>query len=146
MVLREVDADQRCLLFYSDQRAGKVAQLLSHPEGTLVMWSATLAWQLRCRVQLSLEPPGPATSSRWACIQMSPSAQDYLSPLPPGAPLGDEPAADTAHSSRGHFAVIRAQVTALDWLELHRDGHRRALFSPFGNQHGDANVGRWVQP
>jgi hypothetical protein len=29
-------------------------------------------------------------------------------------------------------------VQSLDWLELHPDGHRRAVF--------DAAGGRWVQP
>ena len=138
VVLREADAPNRRLLVYSDRRAGKVAQLLSHPEGTLVMWSAARTWQLRCRVRLSLEDAGLATSSRWARIKLSPAAQDYLSPLPPGTPLGTEPAADSVPTSRENFAVIEAQVLALDWLELHRDGHRRALF--------DAQGALWVQP
>jgi pyridoxamine 5'-phosphate oxidase len=39
---------------------------------------------------------------------------------------------------REYFAVINAQVLAIDWLELHLDGHRRAVF----DEHG----ARWVQP
>jgi hypothetical protein len=34
--------------------------------------------------------------------------------------------------------MVNAQVESMDWLELHPDGHRRALF--------DAEGGRWVQP
>ena len=34
--------------------------------------------------------------------------------------------------SREHFAVVRAEVTAIDWLELHADGHRRARFDNDG--------------
>ena len=137
VVIREVDTRNRLLLFYTDQRAAKVAHLLSHPLGTLAMWSPALNWQLRCRVRLSLEDDGLAVSSRWAHIKLSPAAQDYLSPLPPGAPL--QPAAP-GHDAvpRAHFAVVIAQVTAIDWLELHADGHRRALF--------DAGQARWVQP
>src|SRR5450631_3332565 len=55
VVLREVDVRQRQLLIYTDERAGKVAQLLKHPNGTLVMWSPQLGWQLRCRVHLAIE-------------------------------------------------------------------------------------------
>lgn len=137
VVLREVDARQKQLLIYTDERAGKVRQLLAHPHGTLVMWSPALSWQLRCRVRLSLEMSGLAASSRWARIRLSPAAQDYLSPLPPGTPLqGAAPAHPPV--ARDYFAVIEAAVESLDWLELHRDGHRRAIF--------DGQGARWVQP
>jgi pyridoxamine 5'-phosphate oxidase len=34
--------------------------------------------------------------------------------------------------------VLTASVLAVDWLELHADGHRRAVF--------DAKGRRWVAP
>jgi hypothetical protein len=137
VVLREVDARTRQLLIYTDERAGKVHQLLNHPRGTLVMWSPALGWQLRCRVRLSLEMSGLAASSRWARIRLSPAAQDYLSPLPPGTPReGQAPAHPPV--TRAYFAVVDATVESLDWLELHADGHRRAIFDGQGT--------RWVQP
>jgi hypothetical protein len=137
VVLREIDTRTRQLLIYTDERAGKVHQLLNHPRGTLVMWSPALGWQLRCRVRLSLEMSGLAASSRWARIRLSPAAQDYLSPLPPGTPLhGPAPAHPPV--KRDYFAVIDATVESLDWLELHADGHRRAIF--------DGQGPRWVQP
>lgn len=139
VVLREVDPDEKRLLVYTDARAGKAEQLREHPLGTLVMWSKELGWQLRCRVALSLQTSGLAVSSRWAQIRLSPAAQDYLSPLPPGAELPPSDAAPaTPTLGREFFAVIEAEVLSLDWLELHRDGHRRARFSAEG--------GRWLQP
>ena len=138
VVLREVVVREKQLLFYTDERAGKVHQLLNHPHGTIVMWSHRLGWQLRCRVRLTLEVSGLAASSRWARIRLTPSAQDYLSPLPPGAPLADVLHAGSGAVARDYFAVISAEVEAVDWLELHRDGHRRAIF--------DAEGARWVQP
>jgi pyridoxamine 5'-phosphate oxidase len=138
VILREADAARQQLGLYTDQRSAKVAQLLSHPIGTLVMWSAALGWQLRCKVQLALEDDGLAVSSRWARIKLSPAAQDYLSPAPPGAFLAV--AATPTHDAvaRSHFAVILARVVSIDWLELHPDGHRRAAF--------DAHGARWLQP
>jgi pyridoxamine 5'-phosphate oxidase len=135
VVLREVGADAKELLLYTDIRAGKLGQLRAHPHGTLVMWSPELGWQLRCRVQLSAENEGLAVSSRWATIRHSPAEQDYLSALPPGSPL-DTPAA--AAVQRQHFAVVTARVLEIDWLELHAEGHRRASFS--------ARARRWLQP
>ena len=141
VILREVDARQKQLLTFTDDRAGKVAQLVRHPHGTLVMWSPALSWQLRCRVLLSLEMTGLAATSRWARIKLTPAAQDYLARLPPGAPLDASGAPDlnaTNAPKREYFAVISAQVMAIDWLELQRDGHRRAVFDGAG--------ARWVQP
>jgi pyridoxamine 5'-phosphate oxidase len=135
IVLREVDVETRSLVFFTDARSPKVRQFDSHPEGALVLWSQQLGWQLRLRVMLSLETSGLAVSSRWARLKMSPAAQDYLSPLPPGSTL-DHPAPQ--RGTREYFAVVTAQVTAMDWLELHAEGHRRALF--------DAEGGRWVAP
>jgi len=138
IVLRETDVAQQTLLLYTDERAGKVDQLQRHPLGTLVMWSPRLSWQLRCRVSLSLERSGLAVSSRWARIKLSPSAQDYLSPLPPGQPLEGGPPPAPERGSREFFAVINAQVVSIDWLELHAQGHRRARF--------EGGTARWLQP
>ncbi|MEN9627233.1 MAG: hypothetical protein RJA10_459 [Pseudomonadota bacterium] len=135
VVLREVDAGNRCLVFFTDSRSPKVRQLQQHPRATLVLWSADLGWQLRLKVQLSIETSGLAVSSRWARLKMSPAAQDYLSPLPPGSAIGTPvPVRDT----REHFGVLMAQVLSVDWLELHADGHRRASF--------DAEGRRWLVP
>jgi pyridoxamine 5'-phosphate oxidase len=146
VILREVDAAQKQLLSFTDDRAGKVAQLLRHPRATMVMWSRAMSWQLRCRVLLSLEMTGLAATSRWARIKLTPAAQDYLARLPPGAALDappgqrvDEPEVPSADPlKREYFAVVNAQVLSIDWLELHRDGHRRAVF--------DERGARWVQP
>ncbi|MBE2242533.1 MAG: pyridoxamine 5'-phosphate oxidase [Burkholderiaceae bacterium] len=138
VVLREVDAREPHFLIYTDERAAKVPQLLSHPVGTLVMWSAEIGWQLRCRVHLSLEMTGLAASSRWARIKLTPAAQDYLSPLPPGAPLDAEAAPTHDAVARDYFSVINAKVLAIDWLELHEQGHRRARF--------EGTSARWLQP
>ena len=81
---------------------------------------------------------GLAASSRWARIKLSPDAQDYLSPLPPGTPLDAEPEPAPAPASRDYFSVVSAKVLSIDWLELHPQGHRRARF--------ENNTARWLQP
>jgi pyridoxamine 5'-phosphate oxidase len=139
LVLRDLDAPARTLLAYTDPRSPKAQQLAAHPLGTLVVWSPALAWQLRLRVRLELHTSGLTVSSRWAKLKMTPAAQDYLSPLPPGSALSpsDRPPAPE-RGSREYFAVLAAQVLAVDWLELHALGHRRAVFDDGG--------ARWVAP
>ncbi|MDZ5456504.1 pyridoxamine 5'-phosphate oxidase family protein [Azohydromonas lata] len=135
VILREVDAEARELLFFTDSRSTKVRHIAEHPRGTLLLWSAQLGWQLRLRVTLEVETAGLAVSSRWAQLKLTPAAQDYLSPAAPGTPLCP-PSPERA--SRGHFALVHAHVRALDWLELQPEGQRRACFDALG--------GKWLQP
>ena len=139
VVLREVSERQKQLLFYTDERAGKVSQLLHHPHGMVVMWSRALGWQLRCHVRLALEMSGLSSTSRWARIRLTPAAKEYLSAMPPGAPLANVLHAASGAVARDYFAVINAEIERIDWLELHPDGNRRALFA-------DAQGARWIQP
>ena len=137
VVLRELDAAARQLLIYTDARSPKTRQIGARPQGTLVLWSTTLGWQLRLKVRLHLQTAGLAVSSRWARMKLTPGAQDYLSPLPPGTLL-DAPPAPPPRESRQHFAVLTAEVVTMDWTELDARGHRRALF--------EATARRWVAP
>jgi len=135
IVVREIDAPERRLVFYTDARSPKVAQIEATPQGTLMFWSRTLGWQLRMQVRLAVQTSGLAVSSRWARLQTSAGARDYLAAQAPGSAL-DAPLVDLG--TRSHFAMIEAMVETIDWLELHPDGHRRALFGTGGP--------RWLQP
>jgi general stress protein 26 len=135
LVLREVDAAERRLVFYTDARSPKVRQIEQTPQGTLIFYSRKLGQQLRMQVRLNVETSGLAVSSRWARLQTSAGARDYLSVAAPGRPL-DAPL--SALGVRGHFAMIEAMAETVDWLELHPEGHRRAEFGLQG--------GRWLQP
>lgn len=139
VILREVQRATRTLVFFTDARSAKVAQIALRPAGLLVLWSAALSWQLRLAVALDVATSGLAVSSRWARLKMTPAAQDYLSPLPPGSAIDHpHPAPAPERSTREHFAVVSAKVHRLDWLELHAQGHRRAVFDDAG--------ARWVVP
>ena len=135
LVLREVDAAERRLVFYTDARSPKVRQIEQSPQGTLIFYSRKLGQQLRMQVRLNVETAGLAVSSRWARLQTQAGARDYLSVEAPGRPL-DAPLSELG--VRGHFAMIEAMAETVDWLELHPEGHRRATLGTGG--------ARWVQP
>jgi hypothetical protein len=143
VVLRQVDAGAGLLTFYTDSRSPKVAQLQAQASAMLVFWSARLSWQLRVRVTCSVITSGPEVEALWQGVKQSAAAGDYLSPLPPGAVLPPgSGAADTTKASASapthSFALLHAQVLQMDWLELSRDGHRRAQLS--------ANTWEWLTP
>lgn len=135
VVLRDFEAQTQTLLMYTDSRSPKAMQAAAQPQGTLVLWSPELGWQLRLKVILTLQTSGLQVSSRWARLKLTPAAQDYLSPCPPGTPL-ETP--DPVRESREYFAVLEAQILSVDWLELHASGHRRARF--------DASGAVWLTP
>lgn len=138
VVLRDLDLQARTLLIYTDSRSPKAQQLQAQPQGMLVLWSEALGWQLRLSVSLALETSGLRVSSRWAQLKLTPAARDYLSPLAPGSVLAAANPSPPERTSRDHFAVIAARVDAVDWLELHGQGHRRARF--------DAAGAAWLTP
>ena len=142
VVLRQVDAVAGQLTFYTDSRSPKVAQLMTQASAMLVFWSARLSWQLRVRVACSVITSGLEVEALWQKVQQSAAAGDYLSPLPPGAvlPLGGAADAETVNApAPAHsFAMLRAQALQMDWLELSRDGHRRARLS--------ASTWKWLTP
>lgn len=135
IVLRECSRTERTLTFFTDERSPKVHQILANPHGTLVLWSEALSWQLRLAVRLELVANGLAVSSRWARLKLTPGAQDYLSPLPPGTAVA-QPLPE--RGTREYFAVITATIDTMDWLELRAEGHRRAGF--------DGHGARWLLP
>lgn len=149
VVLRDLRHEPRELVFYSDARAGKVRELRADPRVQLVCWSPALGWQLRLQGRAQVETDGLDVTARWAAIRHRRAAQDYLAPLPPGAPL-DAPAYaaglqseprmdDDPKVPRHHFAVVYLSISSLDWLELHPEGHRRARFEA-------GAPARWLTP
>lgn len=138
VVLREVDAEARRLWIYTDARAAKVAELRREPRAALLAWSPRLHWQVRLSLRVTVHADGPAQAGRWARARQAPSAGDYRAALAPGQPLAGPALPAPAPDAEAHFAALEAEVLALDWLELHPEGHRRAAFDPAG--------ARWLQP
>lgn len=126
VVLRGVDRARGELLFYSDARSRKVAQMARQPRACLVAWSPRLQWQLRLRVDLRPDLGGREASSHWARLHGITGRSDFLADPTAACPqLPLEP----SRAPLDHFAVITAQVRRMEWLELHASGHRAAVLS-----------------
>jgi len=150
VVLRRVDIEAQRLFFYTDRRSPKVLELKATPVASLVFWSRRLSWQIRARVSIRILEAGPVVDSAWASVVQSPSAADYLSSSPPGSVLPapavapETPAVLDASQPLDllggphQLAVVCADVLSIDWLELSRAGHRRALLT--------TEVPQWLVP
>ena len=105
LVLREVDAAERRLVFYTDARSPKVRQIEQSPQGTLIFYSRKLGQQLRMQVRLNVETAGLAVSSRWAKLQTRPArATTYPSPPRAARSAPRSGARDRGHGRDGRLA------------------------------------------
>lgn len=123
VVLRAADPQTSQLVFFTDRRSPKVAELRALPAAAFVFWSKRLNWQLRVGVRTQVHAEGSLVDDAWARVSQSAAAGDYLAPHAPGSALNDPiDQAPTTH----HLAVVTAHIDHMDWLELARAGHRRA--------------------
>ncbi len=144
VILRAVDRENKTLSMYTDARTPKVTQIDKNPNGMLLFWNPRCNWQVRMRCRLGVIRQGPEVDLAWSKASQSKAAGDYLSTLAPGAALTASPNKQTTTGDTDrhlktthHLAIITAKCLSIDWLELSRGGHRRAVFSN-GSSH-------WVQ-
>lgn len=135
VILRRASAHDQVLDFYTDRRSPKVRELQAQPQARLVFWNHARQWQLRVLVRAVVADRGPVVDELWARIGNTPAASDYMSVRAPGDSVDPQ---DFPDGYLNYFALVRCSVVSMDWLELARTGHRRALL--------DANHATWVQP
>ena len=136
VVLRQADAASWTLTVFTDARSPKCAELSAQPAAQLLFWSARLGWQLRLPVRAVVLTSGAAVAQAWARMRQSRAAADYLSAEAPGSPMATAETASstsTTLTDAHHLAVLQFQAVDIDWLELHREGHRRARMNRTGD-------------
>lgn len=130
VVLRAANATQQTLTAFTDHRSAKASELAQNPKALFVFWSDRLRWQLRVRAEVSTRTSGPEVDAVWQRVQQSAAAGDYLAPAAPGSPLTQGEPGLASAANPHHLAILTAQVTEIDWLELGSAGHRRARIGP----------------
>jgi pyridoxamine 5'-phosphate oxidase len=133
VVLRHADAALWSLRVFTDARSPKCAEIMAQPLVQLAFWSKRLNWQLRVSAQAAVETAGEEVNAAWERIRQSRASADYLSALPPGFAMSDNPSLTQTDDDvlRGHhLAVLSFKVISMDWLALSPDGHRRARLTP----------------
>ncbi|MGI9523479.1 MAG: pyridoxamine 5'-phosphate oxidase family protein [Hyphomicrobiaceae bacterium] len=146
VVLREVDKPKRSVAFYTDARSEKISELKAKNAVGLHFQSDRHSTQMRMTGTASF-----ATEERrlMAWEGLHPGAKaSYAQPISPGSPIlpPAQRSSDTpVEIGQGYrnFTVVDVSITRIDWLELHRDGHRRALFAR--GPHGQLQS-TWLAP
>ncbi|WP_322082229.1 pyridoxamine 5'-phosphate oxidase family protein [Burkholderia sp. BCC1972] len=148
IVLRQVSRADRVLSFHTDARSEKVAELRRDPRISIVANDLDALVQIRAEGVASICEDEAQRRAIWASSRPH-TLLLYRAPLPPGTSINSPEEAQidsTAPSGDGYgyenFCLIHMTVTRIDWLELARAGHRRAVFdlSESGYE------GRWIAP
>ncbi len=132
IVLRGVSASRRELVFHTDARSPKIAQLTAGPEVEWLFYNPANGVQVRARARASIDSRNETAEAAWLNVPPA-NRLNYSSPQPPGTPLPVEgmeasPAPDHADKAYANFAVVTTQVVSIDWLLLAPAGNRRCLF------------------
>ncbi|MEM9991346.1 MAG: pyridoxamine 5'-phosphate oxidase family protein [Bacteroidota bacterium] len=137
LVLREVNVQERQLLFYTDYRSPKVQELQASPNVCLVFWSSNRNVQIRAYGRTTIEYQNDVAKAYWEKIAPK-NRRDYSTLISPSTSISAEEAylpnfwqqqdittQQTDYAFR-HFALLSVLVEELDILHLHRAGHQRA--------------------
>ncbi|AXF24489.1 pyridoxamine 5'-phosphate oxidase [Burkholderia pyrrocinia] len=149
IVLRQVSRADRVLSFHTDARSEKVAELRRDPRIAIVANDLDALVQIRAEGVASICDDEAQRRAIWQSSRPH-TLLLYRAPLPPGTPVESPEAAhvvasqSTAPAADGYenFCLLHVTVARIDWLELARAGHRRAVFDL--NESG--YDGRWIAP
>ena len=133
VVLRNFVQSTRTLEFHTDIRSPKVAQLHRNPHVCLLFYDPVVRFQLRIAATVQLYNNDDIAHHTWRTMSET-SRSTYIVGVGPGGLLkGNVPAekpsfqAGDEAAALANFVVVRCEFHEMDLLELHPEGHRRAL-------------------
>ncbi len=138
VVLRRVDITSRRLYFYTDIRAGKVAQLQQNSSLSALFYHPRQQFQIRTLGQVNLHHQDAVAQDCWQRLPVA-GRKNYATTLAPGTPTplsvsglpegwsSDMPLAQSEFAF-AHFVVMICEVGYIDCLQLHAEHSQRAAF------------------
>lgn len=126
IVLRAHQKGARRLVFYTDARSAKVAQLKREPRGSLHVYDAKKKVQLRLEGRINLYREGEAWDAAWDDVKHG-RTSDYAHDPGPGSAIDSHDAYDPqGEDAKDHLLVLHFEYAFADYLHLGREAHRRA--------------------
>jgi pyridoxamine 5'-phosphate oxidase len=141
VVLRDADEQAGAIVFHTDRRSGKLAQLANAAAVSCLFYDRARKLQIRLGGTATVHSDDPLAEDRWQRSRDN-SRQCYRHARAPGDILHSdphlrEPPEKIPGSGREHFTAVRIAVEQFDWLYLRAGGHHRARFEKRG-------PGRWA--
>ena len=140
VVLRQVDTQERSLIFHSDSRAQKIKEIQNNSRVTWHFWTPDSNEQLRLMGKAFIHFDDELANEVWQSSHPK-SLKIYVKLIAPDTEV-DEPQSglpkevesaklsnhDEVEAGRKYFAVVRTRIDEIYFLHLHEEGHYRAHF------------------
>lgn len=152
LVLRRVFAAERVVWFYTDRRSPKMKQIYNMTRLSWLFYDHGKQYQLRAGGEW-YEPEAGVIRQEWETLSVF-ARQSYAALSAPGSVIDESTDGipegflnwelKNTDAARTNFTIIACRFHELDWLQLHRSGHRRARFS--WDEQNDEWSGQWLIP
>jgi hypothetical protein len=126
VVLRGCTATTGKITFHTDRRSPKCTELTTNPRAALLAYAPEAKLQIRAESLVTLHTGDEIAQTAWHAL--SPNArQIYRTAATPGSPTPTTTPHQLEETNAAHhFTVAHMQLTRIDVLLLHADGHHRA--------------------
>ncbi|MEM8975490.1 MAG: pyridoxamine 5'-phosphate oxidase family protein [Pseudomonadota bacterium] len=146
VVLREVAPTEQRVSFHTDVRSTKITELTTHNWVALHFHSRRLGVQMRMAGRAEFASDEHRRSA-WQSLHEG-AKITYAQREVPGAKISDPTqllldTASTTEDGYPNFVLVHVSIASIDWLELKRCGHRRALLI---YQSDDEHTATWLAP
>ena len=152
VVLREALRESNSLVFYTDVRSGKVAEIKRDNRLTIIKYDEGEKVQVILQGTAEVHAQDADTQHYWTkdgykgrrsyLAQPSPSSV-INEPMDGLEYLGGKAFNETDMEGYANFAVVKVKIQALEWLKLSKEGNRRARFTLNKNHEWQ---GQWLVP
>jgi pyridoxamine 5'-phosphate oxidase len=129
VVLRHVNRETRSLVFHTDSRSSKVAEIELCSQINWLFYDPACGIQIRANSAATIHHDNDVAVALWKKIPAN-SRENYAHPIAPGMPLTSEDSPLLLEEqSRLNFMVVDCKVTSIDWLKITEQGNLRAQFT-----------------
>jgi pyridoxamine 5'-phosphate oxidase len=142
MILRAVDREARTMRFHTDVRSAKMNHWKFKPRVCILGYDASKKIQLRVDGRVALHTDDAVAEKAWRSSRPESRAAYGVKNTPGHVVDAPSSAPQSNDDGRENFAVAMVEVESLEWIYLHAEGNRRAIFS-WAN---DVLKSNWLQP
>ena len=140
VVLRNVNNINKSIAFHTDYRSKKIKEIIKNNKITMLFYDHDKKIQIKCSGIGIINNKNDNSDQSWKQAQ-SFSKKCYIIEKAPGSlsetPTSgykkeheiDLPDEEILNSGYENFTLVNMEISEIEWLYLHRHGHRRAKFT-----------------
>lgn len=133
VVLRDTTDDFELVMF-TDERSDKIKQFEANPHASLLFYNHKKLLQVKVEGKIKMIRSGKEYENYWSRVQGK-SQKDFITKNPPGTPI-DNPDHVEYKEDKHHFCLLKLVPERMEYLELKRPNHIRAVFDRSNNWEG----------